>query len=216
MNLASHGWYGTFKDFVMLNLFVALRVDGGQFVHYNKVRDIVVAAVVLYVDDLLIIANKGGIGHIEDQMKKKFRMYDCGSVPFYLGMNIECNRVHHMIDIHQHSYIWTILAMFRMDKSRPVATLMAMKFDKRKPDKEACDLTIYQSMIGRLMYAMTATRPHSAYAIGVHSRYNHNPSHEHMVTLERVLRYLNSTKAWRLRFGRAPSGVPGGAQRGAL
>jgi hypothetical protein len=29
-----------------------------------------------------------------------------------------------------------------MDKSRPVATPMAMKLYKRKPDKEACDLTI--------------------------------------------------------------------------
>jgi hypothetical protein len=129
-----------------------------------------------YIDDLLIIANEGFIGQIKNQIKKRFRMHDLGSVSFYLGMNIKRNPDLHMIDIHQHSYIRMILAMFRMDKSRPVATPMAMKLHKRKPDEEACDPTIYQSRIGSLMYAMTASRPDIAYAIGVLSRYNHDPS----------------------------------------
>jgi len=95
-----------------------------------------------------------------------------------------------------------------MDESRPVATPMAMKLHKRKPDEEACDPTIYQSMIGSLMYAMTATRPDIAYAIGVLSRYNHDPSNEHMVVLKRVFRYLNGTKNWRLHFGGEAEGAP--------
>ena len=44
------------------------------------------------------------------------------------------------------------------------------------------------------MYAMTATRPDIASAIGVLSRYNHDPSNEHLVALKRVFRYLNGTK----------------------
>jgi hypothetical protein len=146
---SSHVWYGTFKEFVISIGFVASRVDGGLFVLEDQ--GTVVAAVVLYVDDLHIIANEGLIRQIKDQMKKRFRMHDLGSVSFYLGINIERNREHHTINIHQHSYIRTILAMFRMDESRPVATPMAMKLHKRKPDEEACDPTIYQSMIGSLM-----------------------------------------------------------------
>jgi hypothetical protein len=133
-------------------------------------------------------------------MKKRFRMHDLGSVFCYLGMNIERNRELHTIYIHQHSYIRTILAKFRMDESRPVATPMAMKLHKRKTDEEACDPTIYPSMIGSLMYAMTATWPDIAYAIGVLSRYNHDPSNERMVALKHVFRYLNGRKDWRLRF----------------
>jgi hypothetical protein len=53
-----------------------------------------------------------------------------------------------------------------MDESRPVPTPMAMKLHKRKPDVEACDPTIYQSMIGSLIYVMTTSRPDMAYAIG--------------------------------------------------
>jgi len=94
-----------------------------------------------------------------------------------------------------------------MDESRPVATPMAMKLHKRKPDEEACDPTIYQSMIGSLMYTMTATRPDIAYAIGVLSWYNHDPSNEHMIALKHVFRYLNRTKDWRLRFGGEEEGA---------
>ena len=165
---SSHVSYGTFKEFVISIGFVASRVEGRPFVLEDQ--GIVIAAVVLYVDDLLIIANEGLIGQMKDQMSKRFRMHDLGSVSFYLGMNIERNREHHTIDIHQHSYIRTILAKFRMDESRPVATPMAMKLHKRKPDEEACDPILYQSMIRSLMYAMTTTQPDIAYAIGVLSR----------------------------------------------
>jgi hypothetical protein len=177
--------------------FVASHVDGGLFVlHEKEDHSIVVAAVVLYVDALLIIANEGLIGQIKDQMKRRFPMHDLGSVSFYLAMNIECNREHHTINIYQDRCIRTILAKFRMDESRPVATPMAMKLHKRTRDEETCDPTIYQSMIGSLMYVMTATRPEIAYAIGVLSQFNHGPSNEHMVALKHVFRYLNGTKDW--------------------
>jgi len=205
-----HVWYGTFKDFVISIGFMASHLDGGLCVLHDK-QDygIVVGAVVLYVDDLLIIANEGLIGQINEQMKKRFRMHDFGSVSFYLGMNIERNREHHTIDIHQHSYIRTILTKFTMDQSRPVATPMVMKLHKRKPDAEAWAPTIYQLMIRSHIYAMITTRPDIAYGIGVLSRYNHDPINEHMVALKRVFRYLNDTKDWCLRSGGALGGVLG-------
>jgi len=201
-----HIWYGTFKELVISIGFVALLLDGGLFVLHENDHNIVGATHVLYVDNLLIIANEGLIGQIKNQMKKRFRMHNLGSVSFYLEMNIERNQEHHTIDIHQHSYIRTILAKFRMDESRPVAMPMAMKLHKRKPDEEACDQTIYQSMIGSLMYAMTTTQPDIVYAFGVLSWYNHDPSNDRMVALRRVFWYLNGTKDWRLRFGRGMEG----------
>ena len=105
-------WYGTFKDFVISIGLEASCFNGGLFMLHNQDQDIVVDAVVHYVEDLLIIANEGLIGQIRDQMKKRFRMHDLSSVSFYLCMNIERNREHHTIDMHQHSYIRTILANF--------------------------------------------------------------------------------------------------------
>jgi len=134
-------------------------------------------------------------------------MHDPRSVSIHLGMNIESNQKYHTIDIHQHSYILMIFANSRMDESRPLAMPMALQFHKRLPDKEACDPTIYESILQSLMYAMTTTRPDIAYAIGVLSWYNHNLCHENMVALKRVFRYLNGTKDWRLCFGGALGGT---------
>jgi len=188
-----HVWYSTFKDRVILIGFLASCVDKRLFMLYYQDQEIV-AAVDQCVDDVLIIANEGLIGQIKDQMKKKFQMYDLGSVFFYLGINFESNCNHHQIDISQRNYIQTILANLRMDKRRPVATAMAMKIHKRKPDEEDCDPTIYQSMIGNLLCAMTSTRPDIAYATRLLNRCNHDPSNGHMVALKHLFRYLNGTK----------------------
>jgi hypothetical protein len=145
-------------------------------------------------------------------MKKRFRMHDIGSVSFYLGMNIECNLDHLTIDIHQHSYIRTISEKFRINEARPGATAMARKRHKRKPDVEACDATIHQSIIGSHMYAITVTRPDIAFDIGVPSWYNQYPRNEHRVALKHMFRYLNGTKDWRLGFG----GALGGESEGLL
>ena len=178
---------------------------------HNLDQDIV-AVVILFIDDLLIIANKGLIGHIEDQMERRFRMHDLGCASFYLQMNIQRNRELHTIHILQHSYIRTILAMLRMDESTPVAMPIAMKLYKSKPDEEPCDLTIYQLMIGSQMYTITTTCPDIAYAIGVPCQYNYDLRIEHMVALKHVFRYLSSRNDWRPRSG----GALGGEGEGAL
>jgi hypothetical protein len=194
-----HVSYGTFNNVIILIEFVASHVDRGLFVLENPGPT--VTTVILYVHAFLIITTQGLIGQIKDQMKKRFRMHDRGSVSFYLGINIECDGEHHTIDIDQHSYIRTILAKFRLDESRPVAMPMAMKLHKRKPDEEACDQTIFQSMIGSLIYMITITRPFVAYAIRVLRQYNHDLSNVHWIALNRVCWYLNGMKNWRLHFG---------------
>ena len=81
--------------------FVAPHVNGGLFMLHDKDdHGIVIAAVVLYIDDLLIIGKECFIVLIKDQMKKMFRMHDLDSVSSYLGMNLERNRKHYTIAIH--------------------------------------------------------------------------------------------------------------------
>jgi len=106
MKQSLHSSYATFKDFLFMTGFVALCVHGGLFMHDDQ--GTVIEAGVAYVNDLIIIANEGLIGLIKNQMKRRFRMHTLRSDSFYLNMNIKRNREHHMINIHQHSYIGTI------------------------------------------------------------------------------------------------------------
>ena len=55
------------------------------------------------------------------------------------------------------------------------------------------DSTIYQSIIGGLMYAATATRPDIAYVVGMLSKFNASPSEAHLTAAKRVICYLKGT-----------------------
>jgi hypothetical protein len=95
---SSHFGYGTYKNLMILIRFVASCVDGGLFMCEDQ--STVVAAVVLYVDDLLIIANAGMIGKIKEKMQKRFQIHHLGCISCYVGMNNDHNQEHHRIDIH--------------------------------------------------------------------------------------------------------------------
>jgi hypothetical protein len=96
---SSHFWYGTFENLVIMRGLEASPVNGGLFMLHDKNQDIAVPAVILNIDDLLIIATEDLIEQIMDQTMRRFWMDDLGSVNFYLGMNIERNGEHHPIDI---------------------------------------------------------------------------------------------------------------------
>ena len=137
---------------------------------------------------------------------ERFRMHDLGTASDYLGMVIERDTSTGTIAIHQHAYIQSILEKFRMEEAKPVATPIAMKLHKRRESEESCDKVLYQSMIGSLMYAMLATQPDLAHAVGVVSRYSHDPSREHMTAVKRIFRNIAGTHNWRLILGGATIG----------
>jgi hypothetical protein len=57
---------------------------------------------------------------------------------------------------------------------------------------ELVDKERYQRLVGRLLY-LCHTRPDIAYAVGVVSRYMHEPRSGHMDVVHRILRYLKGT-----------------------
>ncbi|XP_070056622.1 secreted RxLR effector protein 161-like [Nicotiana tomentosiformis] len=50
----------------------------------------------------------------------------------------------------------------------------------------------YANVVSSLMYAMVCTRPDISHAIGVVSRYMHNPGKEHWQAVKWILRYIRN------------------------
>ena len=68
----------------------------------------------------------------------------------------------------------------------------------------------YAPAVGSLMYAMVATRPDISHAVGVVSRFMHNPDRSHRNAIKHVFRYLARTNDHDILFGPNPtSGVVG-------
>ena len=67
----------------------------------------------------------------------------------------------------------------------------------------------YSSAVGSLMYAMVATRPDIAFAVGVVSRYMANPGKKHWEAVKHILKYLKGTSSRCLRFGNSDASIIG-------
>ena len=60
--------------------------------------------------------------------------------------------------------------------------------------------TYYQQMIGTLIYAAIGTRPDIAFAAMRLSRFNNNPTEEHIKYAKYVLKYLQGTKELKIKY----------------
>ncbi|MCO5553957.1 hypothetical protein L7F22_007483 [Adiantum nelumboides] len=67
----------------------------------------------------------------------------------------------------------------------------------------------YASAVGSLMYAMIATRPDIAFAVGVVSQYMSNPCKKHWKAVKGILRYLKATKNMCICYGSQELSVMG-------
>ncbi|KAA0043178.1 gag/pol protein [Cucumis melo var. makuwa] len=58
----------------------------------------------------------------------------------------------------------------------------------------------YASAVGSLMYAILCTRPDICYSVGMVSRYQSNPGHDHWTAVKNILKYLRRTKDYMLVY----------------
>ena len=60
----------------------------------------------------------------------------------------------------------------------------------------------YASVVGSLMYAQVCTRPDTAFIVNILGRYLSNSRHDHWVAAKKVMRYLQRTKDFMIRYRR--------------
>ena len=136
----------------------------------------------LYVDDLLVASNDKVILDQEKKaLKKAFEMEDQEEIHFCLGMSIKRDRNNKRLFINQEAYLQNILKRFEMENCKPIATPweFGKHFDKRKENEAAADKEKFQSAIGCLIYAATATRPDLSAAVNALSQFMSDPSLDH-------------------------------------
>lgn len=96
-----------------------------------------------------------------------------------------------------------------MDSANPVATPADTNVKLRQSDdvSQPVNPSMYQSMVGSLLYAAMATRPDIAQAVSVVSRFNANPNTTHLTAVKRILRYLKGTLTLGLKYQRTETGT---------
>src|SRR5271168_5110705 len=186
-------WYYTLKEKLINKLgFIVLQSE--NCIYINKKLNIIIC---LYVDDLAIIApSEIIIKTFISQIKKYFIIKDLGLITDYLGINIDLNLNKGYLKLSQSKYIDKILIKYKMDTSNPIYTPMDSKA-KIEPNKEQANketISLFQGIIGSLLYITLRTRPDIAFSVIKLVRFATNPSNYHMTLIKRVLQYLKATK----------------------
>ena len=132
------------------------------------------------------------------EMMKKYEMSDIGMLHYFLG--IENFQEDDGVFICQKKYVECILKKFGMYGCNPVSTPLIVTVKLTKEDKgKKIDETRYRSLIGNLFY-LTATRPDTTFSASLLSTFMQTPSHIHLGAARRVLRYLQGTINYGLKF----------------
>lgn len=177
-----------------------------RYVKETKREEVVHLA--LYVDDLLIVGSSMVlINVIKTELSASFKMTDLGEAKHLLGISIKRDWEKGTITLSQEQYIDKVLDKFNMADCDPRPTPLPSNHEILKGDTidESMKDVPYASAIGSLMYAMVGTRPDIAAAVGILSRFTHNPQRTHWNMVKRVLGYLKGTKSYGLTYRKTGS-----------
>ncbi|XP_042477742.1 secreted RxLR effector protein 161-like [Macadamia integrifolia] len=130
-----------------------------------------------------------------------------GLASFIIGIEIFRDRFRRILSLSQKTYINKVLERYGIMNCK-LGVSPIIKGDKfslnqcPKNDLERAQIKDipYSSAVGSLMYAMTCTRPDISFAVSMLGRYVSNPSMDHWVTVNKVMRYLKGTREYMFTY----------------
>ena len=193
-------WYKRFDKFMMDHKYTRSKYDPCVYLH--KLQDKSYIYLLLYVDDMLIASkSQDEINKLKAQLSKEFEMKDLGEAKKILGMEISRDRKRGKLCLTQKQYLKKVLQQFGINKdAKSVSTplpphlkLSNQLSPKTDAEREYMAKVPYANAVGSLMYAMVCTRPDISQAVGVVSRYMHDPGKDHWHAVKCILRYIQDT-----------------------
>ena len=160
---AQRAWYDCLTTYLLDHGFKKGQADRTLFVKRDE-KSLIIAQV--YVDDIVFGSS---INHLAQEfskeMKKEFEMSMVGELNYFLGLQVKQRK--DGIFISQEKYAKNLVKRFGLDSkkhsSTPINSLLKLSLD---PTDVEVDSTLYQSMIGNLLY-LTTSRPNIAFSVGV-------------------------------------------------
>ncbi|UYV76806.1 hypothetical protein LAZ67_14002076, partial [Cordylochernes scorpioides] len=154
----------------------------------------------LYVDDLIIAGTDKTFNEkLASEIGKFVALKEKGENEPFIG--IEIKKTEYGFDLSQAHYIDKILKKFALEECNIVQTPgdRDQSFDECQ-DSKPVDKTLYQEMIGSLMYLATGTRPDISFNVSNLSRFCNDAREVHLTEVKRIYRYLNGTRDKMLRY----------------
>lgn len=160
--------------------------------------------IAVYVDDLLALGNDESlITEFKNEFMQLIKYKDYGNIGRFLGLNVIYDRLNRMMEISNIDYIIDLLKEASFEKCKDINVPMKLIDDKKMTtEQENCpvDVRYYQKMVGKLIYLTNLYRLDIACTVGVLYQSMYKPKKHHMNLLNNLLRYLQKTKNYKLKY----------------
>ncbi|KAL5776979.1 hypothetical protein ACOSP7_009905 [Xanthoceras sorbifolium] len=168
-----------------------------MFIKHSSVGKI--AVIIVCVDDTVLTGDyEEEIPRIKTVLTKECEIKDLGNLKYFL--RIEIARSKKRIFVSQRKYVLDLLKDTDMLDCKPADTPMDFTNKLRSiQDSAPIEKGRYQRLVGKLIY-LSHTRPNIAFSVSAVSQYMNNPTEEHMIAVQKILRCLKITPGKRLFF----------------
>ena len=192
---SGRNWNSLLHTFFIESGFTQSPVDA--CIYHKHINNMIVI-LLIWVDDIIVAASDDNLlCEVKDTLKNRFKMTDLGLLSWFLGIQfVHDNGV---IRMNQTRYLTKLLEKCNMQNCKPRATPCELKLNLDSDRVFETDLK-YPETVGSLIYAMTCTRPDLCWVVTILSQRLTNPSEEHCIVLQHVLRYLKGTLNYELCF----------------
>lgn len=175
---APRAWYSKIDDFFHKQGFERSKHEPTLYVKRQGISDLMIVS--LYVDDMIYTGSSLSlISEFKQTMMNKFDMTDLGELNYFLGLEIAQTSAGIFMSLKK--YVEDTINKFNMIGCKPVPTPMNIGEKLQLNDgTRSANGSLFRSLIGRLIY-LTHSRPDINFAVGVLSRFMHNPSKHHLL-----------------------------------
>ena len=166
-----------------------------------------------FVDDIICGSNSYELRErFLDHLRQQWKITDEGVLKRFVGLNFVRNETGDRWEVSMGPYIDKVCKRFNLEDARRKETPMDAGFmitpeDIREdptPEMEA----EFRSLIGSIAFASITVRWDVAYSVSVLSRYLMRPNKKVIAEAKRVIRYLKSTRDFKIRWTTEPEFVP--------
>ena len=199
-------WNKSFREYLLSVGFSQSSADPCVYIRTGTT----VAIIAVYVDDLILITKtQQEMDELKSMLSSRFKMKDMGKLHYCLGVTVEHDEAQKCLWLHQRQYSQCMLDKYGLTEAKIVSTPADSNVRLQKNDgvSKSVDPVKYQSLVGSLLYAATATRPDITEAVGLVSKFNSKPTEAHLTAAKRILRYLKGTLNLALKYQKSDNGM---------
>ena len=174
---SSRQWYLTLRETLIQLKCKMSRLDKSMFYYYldNKLQGLLVT----HVDDIIYAGTGNFRKNVIVKLTEKFQISRLATGIFeYLGWNIQQESHHILVD--QRLYAEKIKAV-------DLTSVRRTQLDELLTKEE---VTLYQKLLGKLLWLSCQTRPDLVFDTMEHSTYNKKPTVRNLLSLNKVVKKL--------------------------